>query len=76
MLDTQALAERYVAAWNETDPHRRREAVAALWLPDGAHYVNAREVHGHAELEKRIIELENMVKQLLAEKKREFDAAS
>ena len=28
------------------------------------------------ELEKRIIELENMVKQLLAEKKREFDAAS
>lgn len=54
-MDTQALAERYVAAWNEADPHRRREAVAALWLSDGAHYVNAREVHGHAELEQRII---------------------
>jgi hypothetical protein len=33
------LAERYIAAWNETDPDTRRAAVAALYAED-ARYVD------------------------------------
>jgi hypothetical protein len=34
MLDAQALADRYVAAWNEPDAAKRFSAIAALWAPD------------------------------------------
>ena len=34
MLDAQALADRYVAAWNEPDAARRASAIAALWAPE------------------------------------------
>lgn len=54
MLDPQALADRYVAVWNEKDEERRRGAVAALWVPDGQHFVEGREVRGYKDLEKRI----------------------
>jgi SnoaL-like domain len=33
--DHTALAERYIAAWNETDDGTRRRAVADLWTADG-----------------------------------------
>ncbi|HEY1863217.1 MAG TPA: hypothetical protein VGG77_05895 [Roseiarcus sp.] len=36
MLDAQALADRYVAAWNEPDAAKRSSAVSALWAPDAA----------------------------------------
>jgi hypothetical protein len=32
-----ALAERYVALWNEPDADRRRRIVAELWTEDGRH---------------------------------------
>ncbi|MET8087690.1 nuclear transport factor 2 family protein [Micromonospora sp. NPDC005194] len=34
-----ALAERYIAIWNETDPARRRTQIADVWAPD-ARYVD------------------------------------
>jgi hypothetical protein len=34
MLDAQALADRYVAAWNEPEAAKRSSAIAALWAPD------------------------------------------
>jgi hypothetical protein len=34
MLDAQALADLYVAAWNEQDAAKRSSAIAALWAPD------------------------------------------
>jgi hypothetical protein len=34
MLDAQALADRYVAAWNEADSAKRSSALAALWAPE------------------------------------------
>ena len=34
MLDAQALADRYVASWNEPDAATRSSAIAALWAPD------------------------------------------
>ncbi|RBY93370.1 nuclear transport factor 2 family protein [Blastococcus sp. TF02-8] len=35
MSDYTTLAERYIGAWNETDPEARRRAVEELWTPDG-----------------------------------------
>jgi hypothetical protein len=55
MDEAQQLADRYVAVWNETDPERRRSAIAALWAPDGRHYVAAREAEGYEALEERIV---------------------
>jgi hypothetical protein len=31
------LVERYLTAWNETDPQVRRELVGALWAADGVY---------------------------------------
>ena len=54
MNEAQQLADRYVEVWCETDPERRRRAIAELWTPDGEHYVGAREVRGYDDLEQRI----------------------
>ena len=54
MDNAQRLADRYAAVWNETDPERRRRAIAELWTPNGRHYVNTREARGYAALEQRI----------------------
>ena len=34
---TAALAEGYVALWNESDADRRRQMIAKLWAEDGRH---------------------------------------
>lgn len=36
-INPQDIAARYVAAWNETDPDRRRALVAALWTEDATY---------------------------------------
>lgn len=54
MNDAQSLADRYAAVWNETDPAARRSAIAALWAPEGVHYVRALEARGHDALEQRV----------------------
>jgi hypothetical protein len=54
MSHADDLAQRYVQIWNEADPAARRAQVMALWAEKGTHYVRAREVHGHADLETRV----------------------
>jgi hypothetical protein len=54
MSVAQDIADRYVAVWNETDAERRRQAIAALWVPDGLHHVGTREARGYAALDARI----------------------
>lgn len=39
MTDLKAIAENYIAAWNETDPAARRALVARTWTA-GATYVD------------------------------------
>jgi hypothetical protein len=36
-IDTQELARRYVAVWNQPDAELRRKAIRDLWTEDGAH---------------------------------------
>jgi hypothetical protein len=46
MIDLGALAERYVAVWNEPNPTRRQERVAALWHQAAVRYNHATEQVG------------------------------
>lgn len=55
MIDPQELANRYVEVWNERNAELRRRQIAALWVPNGTHYVGTREARGYEELEQRII---------------------
>lgn len=55
MLDAQALADRYVEAWNEPDATRRSSAIAALWAPDAPRQNGAREARGYGALRKLIL---------------------
>lgn len=48
------IVERYVAAWSEPDPGSRRAAIAGLWSPDGAEFVEGAQFRGHEELGTRI----------------------
>jgi len=55
MLDAQALADRYVAAWNEPDAIRRCAAVAALWAPDAESRGAPREPRGFGALGRLVL---------------------
>src|SRR5258708_38547516 len=44
----------YAHMGNKSDPAARRTQLAGLWVEDGIHYVRAREVRGHADLETRV----------------------
>jgi hypothetical protein len=54
MSPAEDIARRYIHIWNETDAAARRALLAGLWIEDGTHYVRAREVRGHADLEVRV----------------------
>jgi hypothetical protein len=51
---TSAIAGRYLAVWNEPDPGSRRAAIACLWAPDGAEFVEGTQFRGLEELDARI----------------------
>jgi ketosteroid isomerase-like protein len=47
MTDNAALVQRYLAAWNATDPAARREAIAAAFTPDARYVDPMADVRGH-----------------------------
>ena len=51
---TTEIVARYVAVWSEPDPGSRRAAIAGLWAPDGAEFVEGTHFRGHQELDARI----------------------
>jgi hypothetical protein len=51
---TAAIAGHYLAVWSEPDPASRRVAIAGLWAPDGAEFVEGTQFRGHEELETRV----------------------
>ena len=52
--ELNALAERYVAVWNEPDAELRRRRIAELWTPDGANLTKSLEARGYEALEARV----------------------
>jgi hypothetical protein len=51
---TLAITGRYLAVWSEHDPAARRAAIAGLWTPDGAEFIEGTRFRGHEELGARI----------------------
>jgi hypothetical protein len=51
---TTAIVSRYLAVWGEPDPDSRRAAIAGLWAPDGAEFVEGTQFRGPEELDARI----------------------
>ena len=47
MPNVNETVVRYLAAWNERDPKRRRELVAAAWTEEGSYIDAHRHGHGH-----------------------------
>ncbi|WP_236050473.1 nuclear transport factor 2 family protein [Nonomuraea cypriaca] len=47
---TEHLLDRYLAAWNETDPDARAKAVAGLWTEDSSYTDPLADVTGHAAI--------------------------
>jgi len=54
MNNVNEAVVRYLAAWNETDPKRRRELVAKTWTEDGSYIDHARDGEGHAAIDAMI----------------------
>ena len=46
-MNADNIATRYVAAWNESDPDRRRRSVASLWTEDGTYRDPLMQGEGH-----------------------------
>jgi hypothetical protein len=51
---TAGIVARYTAVWSEPVPGSRRAAIAGLWAPDGAEFVEGARFRGHEELGARI----------------------
>jgi hypothetical protein len=50
----QDIVERYIAAWNETDPQLRRGLIDSLWAADGSYTDPLVDVHGRDEIDATI----------------------
>jgi hypothetical protein len=50
MSDFESVVQRYLAAWNETDPDRRRTAVEEVFAEDVRYVDPVAAVEGHAAL--------------------------
>lgn len=51
MSDVNETVVRYISAWNERDPARRRALVAATWAEDGTYVDAHRSGAGHAAID-------------------------
>ena len=47
----QEIVEKYLAAWNETDPAKRRALVDEVWAQDGSYTDPLADVRGRAEID-------------------------
>jgi len=51
MTDAAAIADRYIATWNETDPQARRDLIAAGWAEDATYADPLMQAKGHAAVD-------------------------
>src|SRR5262245_57000448 len=54
MSNVNEAVVRYLAAWNEREPKRRRDLVAKVWTEDGTYVDAARDGRGHDSLDAMI----------------------
>jgi hypothetical protein len=58
-MELNQFADRYVSVWNEPDPAKRRQQIAALWVDEGEHYVESGKFVGLDALERRVGQAHN-----------------
>ena len=51
MTNVNETVVRYIAAWNERDPKRRRDLVAETWTEDGSYIDAHRNGKGHGAID-------------------------
>ena len=51
MPKVNEIVIRYIAAWNERDPKRRRDLVAETWVEEGCYIDAHRQGAGHAAID-------------------------
>jgi hypothetical protein len=51
MTNVNETVVRYISAWNERDPKRRRELVAETWADDGSYIDAHRNGSGHGAID-------------------------
>ncbi|MFO1037816.1 MAG: nuclear transport factor 2 family protein [Geminicoccaceae bacterium] len=51
MAEAATIAERYIALWNEADPVRRHDLLAAEWSEDATYADPLARASGHAEID-------------------------
>ena len=54
MPDPTRTITDYIASWNEADPDRRAELIAAVWRADGRYVDTMTEAHGRQQIEAMI----------------------
>lgn len=54
MIHIEALVQRFVSVWNETDATKREEEVRTLWRIDGRHVMGGNDTQGHEALQQRV----------------------
>src|SRR5438046_10234249 len=54
MSNVNEVIVRYLAAWNEREPKRRRDLVAKSWPEDGTYVDRGRDGRGHDSLDAMI----------------------
>lgn len=50
----QDVIERYIAAWNQTDPQLRRKLIDEVWAPDASYIDPLAEAHGRDAIDATI----------------------
>ncbi|MET4633568.1 nuclear transport factor 2 family protein [Kaistia defluvii] len=54
MTNTAALVERYIASWNETDPAKRRELIAATFTESASYADPMMKSDGHVGIDQML----------------------
>jgi hypothetical protein len=54
MTDFDTIAQRYIDAWNTTDPGQRRAVIEDLWPPDGRYVDPLADSQGHEAIDTMI----------------------
>jgi hypothetical protein len=57
-IHPQALAQRYIDCWNETDPARRRDLLGTWWAPEARYADPLADVQGLAQIDALIGEVQ------------------
>jgi hypothetical protein len=65
MTEFTDIAQRYIAAWNETDPAARRDRVAALWTAEGTYVDPMADVRGPEQIDALIAGVQDQFPGLL-----------